>query len=124
MPYSPVAEVNPGGPMIPASGVARPIVLPVGGGASSTDVVVVSLANPQAPSVVNTFSFQGQEQAARLINGQVVLTLTSQAAAALGLRQRRVPCRAEGRNNCKPGHYRVFQGFGLAAFHHRDDWTG
>jgi hypothetical protein len=78
LPYSPVGEVNPGGPMIPASGVARPIVLPWRGGASSTDVVVVSLANPQAPSVVNTFSFRGQEQAARLINGQVVLTLTSQ----------------------------------------------
>jgi len=78
LPDSPVGEVNPGGPMIPASGVARSIVLPVGSGASSTDVVVVSLANPQAPSVVSTFSFQGQEQAARLINGQVVLTLTNQ----------------------------------------------
>jgi hypothetical protein len=78
LPYSPVGEVNPGGPMIPASGVARSIVLPVGSGASSTDVVVVSLANPQAPSVESTFSFQGREQAARLINGQVVLTLTNQ----------------------------------------------
>jgi hypothetical protein len=78
LPYSPVGDVNPGGPMIPASGAARSIVLPRGSGASSTDVVVVSLANPQAPSVVSTFSFQGQEQAARLINGQVVLTLTNQ----------------------------------------------
>jgi hypothetical protein len=78
LPYSPVGEVNPGGPMIPASGVARSIVLPVGSGASTTDVVVVSLAKPQSPSVVSTFSFQGQEQAARLINGQVVLTLTNQ----------------------------------------------
>jgi len=77
-PYSPLRQVNPGGPMIPASGVARSIVLPVGSGASSTDVVVVSLADPEAPSVVSTFSFQGQEQAARLIDGQVVLALTNQ----------------------------------------------
>jgi uncharacterized secreted protein with C-terminal beta-propeller domain len=78
LPYAPLREVNPGGPMIPASGAAPSVVLPVGTVASSTDVVVVSLANPQVPSVVNTFSFQGQEQAARLINGQVVLTLTNQ----------------------------------------------
>ncbi len=77
-PYSPAGPVNPGGPMIPASGVARSVLLPVGSGSSSTDVVVVSLADPQAPSIVSTFSFQGQEQAARLINGQVVLALTNQ----------------------------------------------
>ncbi len=78
LPYSTGAQVNPGGPMIPASGVARSLVLPVGGTPSSTDVVVVSLADPQVPLVVSTFSFQGQEQAARLINGQVVLALTNQ----------------------------------------------
>ncbi|HUC15241.1 MAG TPA: beta-propeller domain-containing protein, partial [Acidimicrobiales bacterium] len=78
LPYSPAGRVGPGGPMIPASTIERPVLPPFGGGASSTDVVVVSLANPQAPSVLNTFSFQSQEQGARLINGQVVLVLTNQ----------------------------------------------
>jgi len=78
LPSPPAGLVNPGGPMIAAPTIARPIVLPFGGGASSTDVVVVSLADPQAPSIVSTFSFHGQEQAARLINGQVVLALTNQ----------------------------------------------
>ncbi len=64
--------------MVPAPTIARLPLLPVDGGASSTDVVVVNLADPQAPSVVSTFSFQGQEQGARLINGQVVLALTNQ----------------------------------------------
>jgi hypothetical protein len=52
--------------------------LPWGGGAPSTDVVVVSVADPQAPQVVRTFSFQGQDQGARLINGHVVLALTNE----------------------------------------------
>ncbi len=78
LPYSPPGQVNPGGPMVPAPTIARLPLLPVGVGASSTDVVVVNLADPQAPSVVSTFSFQGQEQGARLINGQVVLALTNQ----------------------------------------------
>jgi uncharacterized secreted protein with C-terminal beta-propeller domain len=78
LPYSPPGRVNPGGPMVPAPTIVRPTLLPIGAGASSTDVVVVNLADPQAPSIVSTFSFQGQEQAARLINGQVVLSLTNQ----------------------------------------------
>ncbi len=53
-------------------------VSPWGGGAPSTDVVVVSVADPQAPQVARTFSFQGQDQGARLINGQVVLALTNE----------------------------------------------
>ena len=44
----------------------------------STHVVVVSVADPAHPAVVRTFWFQGQEQGARLINGQVVLALTNQ----------------------------------------------
>jgi uncharacterized secreted protein with C-terminal beta-propeller domain len=76
-------QVNPGGPMVPAPDVpastaTRSVLLPAGGGASSTDVDVVSLVNPESPSIVSTFSFEGQEQGARLINGQVVLALTSQ----------------------------------------------
>ena len=54
------------------------MILPFRGAESSTDAVVVSLADPQAPSVVRTFSFQGALQGARLINGQVVLALTGQ----------------------------------------------
>ena len=53
-------------------------LLPWGGYTSSTDVVVVSVADPENPAVVRTFSFQGAEQGARLINGQVVLALTNQ----------------------------------------------
>jgi uncharacterized secreted protein with C-terminal beta-propeller domain len=53
-------------------------LLPWGGYTSSTDVVVVSVADPQNPAVVRTFSFQGAEQGARLINGQVVLALTNE----------------------------------------------
>ncbi len=54
--------------------IARP-VLPWGATALSTEVVVVSLANPESPSVARTFLFQGADQGARLINGQVVLAL-------------------------------------------------
>jgi uncharacterized secreted protein with C-terminal beta-propeller domain len=36
------------------------------------------VANPDHPAVVRTFSFQGQEQGARLINGRVVLVLTNE----------------------------------------------
>jgi uncharacterized secreted protein with C-terminal beta-propeller domain len=60
------------GAMVPAP------LLPWGGVASTTDVVVVSVADPQNPSVVRAFSFQGQDQGARLINGQVTLALTNQ----------------------------------------------
>jgi hypothetical protein len=45
---------------------------------TTTEAVVVSLADPEAPTVVRTFSFQGQLQGARLIDGQVVLALTGQ----------------------------------------------
>ena len=58
-----------------------PMVLPpvlLGGQSSTTDVVVVSVADPQSPTVVRTFAFQGQDQGARLINGQVTLALTNQ----------------------------------------------
>jgi uncharacterized secreted protein with C-terminal beta-propeller domain len=67
-----------------APNTARPMPLivapplPRGGGAPSTDVVVVSVADPQTPEVVRTFSFHGQDQGARLINGQVVLALTNE----------------------------------------------
>ncbi len=56
--------------------------LPWRGGAPSTDVVVVSVADPQTPEVVRTFSFRGQDQGARLINGQVVLALTNEPGLA------------------------------------------
>lgn len=81
-PVAPLPRVNPGGPMVPAPTIARPSVLPWGGSVSSTDVVVVSLADPAAPSIVSTFIFQGEEQGARLINGQVVLALTNQPRLA------------------------------------------
>jgi uncharacterized secreted protein with C-terminal beta-propeller domain len=64
--------VVPGGPMI------SPPLLPRGGYSSTTQVVVVSVANPESPAVLKTFSFQGQEQGARLINDQGVLVLTNQ----------------------------------------------
>ena len=81
-----VAPVNPGGPMVPAPkptsvptpAISSAMILPFRGAESSTDAVVVSLADPAAPSVVRTFSFQGSLQGARLINGEVVLALTSQ----------------------------------------------
>ena len=63
LPSPPAGRVNPGGPMIPAPTIAWPNMVPFGGGASSTDVVVVSLADPQAPGIVSTFSFQGQIRA-------------------------------------------------------------
>lgn len=73
-------NVNPGGPMVPArpAPAGQPAVVPVEGPVEHTDAVVVSLADPGAPSVVRTFSFQGELQGARLIDGQVVLALTSQ----------------------------------------------
>jgi hypothetical protein len=66
-----------------SSGPARviaplPVYFPVEGAQSTTDVVVVSVANPDSPTVQRTFSFQGEQQGARLINGQVVLALTNQ----------------------------------------------
>jgi uncharacterized secreted protein with C-terminal beta-propeller domain len=64
--------IVPGGPMIPTP------LLPRGGYSSTTEVVVVSVASPESPAVVKTFSFQGQEQGARLINGQGVLVLTNE----------------------------------------------
>jgi hypothetical protein len=95
--------VNPGGPMIPVAtpapkapalrapalrapalkapalkAVRTSLVMPVGGSTSLTDIVVVSLADPSKPSVVRTFSFKGEDEGARLINGQVVLVLASQ----------------------------------------------
>jgi len=44
----------------------------------STDIIVVSVADPDNPVVQRTFSFDGELQGARLINGQVVLALTDQ----------------------------------------------
>jgi len=80
--------INPGGPMIPAPAPAgalsvpavalAPSVVGVDAAGTTTEAVVVSLADPDAPSVVKTFSFQGQLQGARLIDGQVVLALTAQ----------------------------------------------
>ncbi len=61
----------------PSAVISTP-VLPWGGQAASAEVVVVSVANPGDPTVVRTFSFQGQEQGARLINGRVVLALTNE----------------------------------------------
>jgi hypothetical protein len=61
-----------------ATPMISPPVLPWGAETTSTEVVVVSLADPQAPAVAQTFTFQGSEQGARLINGQVVLVLTNQ----------------------------------------------
>jgi hypothetical protein len=66
--------VGPGGPMI----AAVPSTVPVMGYVPVTEVVVVSVADPDNPSVVRTFDFQGQEQGARLIDGQVALVLTNQ----------------------------------------------
>ena len=60
-----------------ASMISTP-VLPWGGNSSTTEVVVISVAAQENPAVVRTFSFQGQEQGARLINGQVVLAFTNQ----------------------------------------------
>jgi hypothetical protein len=42
-----------------------------------TEVVVVSLADPAHPNVARTFSIQGYEEGARLINGQVEVVLQS-----------------------------------------------
>ncbi|HTT88075.1 MAG TPA: beta-propeller domain-containing protein [Acidimicrobiales bacterium] len=64
------------GPITSAPFISPP-VLPWGG-EESTEVVVISLADPEDPTIVRTFSFQGEEQGARLINGQVVLALTSE----------------------------------------------
>jgi hypothetical protein len=61
-----------------ASMISTPL-LPWGGSSSTTDVVVISVATPDNPAVMRTFSFQGQEQGARLINGQLVLAITNQA---------------------------------------------
>ncbi len=58
--------------------IISPPVQPWGNNPSATEVVVVSLADPQQPSVARTFTFQGEEQGARLINGQVVLVLTNE----------------------------------------------
>ncbi len=69
---------------LPAPAAGRAIAplprryFPYEGAQSSTDVVVVSIADPENPVVQRTFSFQGEEQGARLINGQVVLALTDQ----------------------------------------------
>jgi uncharacterized secreted protein with C-terminal beta-propeller domain len=46
------------------------------GAEPSADIIVVSVADPDIPMVQRTFSFQGELQGARLINGQVVLALT------------------------------------------------
>ncbi len=48
------------------------------GGQPSTDIVVASVAGPGNPVVQRTFSFEGELQGARLIDGQVVLALTDQ----------------------------------------------
>jgi len=48
------------------------------GAEPSADIIVVSVADPDIPMVQRTFSFQGELQGARLINGQVVLALTDQ----------------------------------------------
>ena len=45
---------------------------------TSTDIIVVNVADPDNPMVQRTFSFQGELQGARLIDGQVVLALTDQ----------------------------------------------
>ncbi len=55
-----------------------PRYFPYLGARSSTDLVAVSIADPYNPAVLRTFSFDGQQQGARLINGQVVLALTDQ----------------------------------------------
>ena len=84
---SPAAVLEPGPVVVGrarlSSGPVRaieplPVYLPYEGALSSTDVVVVSVASPDSPAVERTFSFQGQQQGARLINGQVVLALTNQ----------------------------------------------
>jgi hypothetical protein len=74
----PVAVGRPssGGPV--GAMASPPVYFAFEGAPTSTDVVVVSVADPAKPTVERTFSFQGEEQGARLINGQVVLVLTNQ----------------------------------------------
>jgi hypothetical protein len=82
----PSAILAPGPVLVPRrgmvssepAGLSTSLPVFVEGTPPSTDVVVVSVADPAHPAVVRTFSFQGQEQGARLINGQVVLALTNQ----------------------------------------------
>ena len=101
-------DVNPGGPMIPAplqrqspaqgqspvQAQATPRQFPAQAAqatprqalytpvpvesTATTEVVVVSLTNPESPTIARTFTLQGYEQGARLINGQVVLVTESQ----------------------------------------------
>ena len=72
-------QAGPAVGSIVASGTMMlPPILPWRAQPSTTDVVVVSVTDPQSPSVTRTFSFQGADQGARLINGQVVLALTNQ----------------------------------------------
>ena len=77
---APAAAPTPGVISPPARAIAPllPRYFPYGGAQSSTDVVVVSIADPGHPVVQRTFSFEGEQQGARLIAGQVVLALTDQ----------------------------------------------
>lgn len=64
-----------------AFGGPRPYGFTDGGAVAvptSTDVVVVSVVDPANPVVKRTFTFQGEERGARLVDGQVVLALTNQ----------------------------------------------
>ena len=70
------------GSIVAPGTIMLPPILLWGGEPSTTDVVVVSVADPHSPSVLRTFSFQGADQGARLINGQVVLALTNQPRLA------------------------------------------
>jgi Beta propeller domain len=75
---APAAHPGPSTTAVQSVPFVSPPALLWGGQTSSTDVVVVSLANPQDPTVARTFTFQGDEQGARLIDGQVELVLTNE----------------------------------------------
>ncbi|MGH9106266.1 MAG: beta-propeller domain-containing protein [Acidimicrobiales bacterium] len=61
----------------PRAHAPRPQALPRLCGEPRTDVVVVGLADPARPSVLRSFGFAGQLAGARLVQGQVVLVLSS-----------------------------------------------
>jgi len=60
-----------------ASGGAEPDVVPVGVQSGTTEVVVVDLSDPSNPKVTRSFSIQGSEVDARLLNGIVEVVVSS-----------------------------------------------
>ncbi|HAM01638.1 MAG TPA: hypothetical protein DCQ30_05345 [Acidimicrobiaceae bacterium] len=60
-----------------SGGGAEPDVVPVGMQSGTTEVVVVDLSDPSKPTVARSFSVQGSEVDARLLNGIVEVVVSS-----------------------------------------------